>query len=512
MKKGNITWNKKFNVGKTDKYLFGSFLEHLGGCIYGGIYEPDHVSADQNGFRNDVKNLVRELGVTAVRYPGGNFVSGYHWKDGIGTKENRHVRWNLAWQVMESNQVGIAEMAGWLKECGAEMIAAVNLGTGTAEEAAELWEYCNGSVETCWGGERKKDGHEKPFGIKHWCLGNEMDGDWQIMARSAEDYARLAKETAKLIKWRDAEAACIFCGSSTNEKGHGTYGDWDRSVLETAGKYVDYLSLHRYYNYRPQKQLFYPSVENKTDIPYIFRDLNQFIGMAEGLCRFMKEKRHSAKEIYLAFDEWGIISGENAVPGGISQEYAAAQYTLMDAVICGGILCTFLNHADRVKIACQALLVNEGGMIAVQPGGKAIRQTTYYPFYDMVHFGQGVVLQQRAELPFVETDHHGEQEAVVAAAVYREAEKEITVFLANCDPKEDIEMELILQSFGGLAGIEWREMSAELADAGNTFQEEYRVIPKRKKIEDTAGGPVRVILKKHSWNVLRWKVSGDILL
>ncbi len=510
MKKGYLCWNRNYVEGKVDKHLFGSFLEHLGQCVYGGIYEPGHESADENGFRNDVKALIRELGVTAVRYPGGNFVSGYDWKDGIGPRKDRRQTWNLAWQEEESNQVGIAEIALFLEECGAEPIMAVNLSTAGVKEAGELLEYCNKGEDRPYGRLRMEHGYEKPWGIRYWCLGNEMDGPWEIMSRSAEDYAALARETGKLMKWIDPDIQCIFCGSSTNEPGHNSYGEWDRIVLDHAWEQVDYLSLHRYYNYRPDKQLFYHTKEDKTDIPYIFYDMDHFLRMAEGLCEYEKERRHLDKEIFLAFDEWGVVARTGAVPGGVSQQYGYAGYSLLDAVIYGGLLCTLLNHAARVKIACQSMLVNEGGMIAAQPGKKAIRQTIWYPFYDASHFGRGIALKMSGELPTASTAHHGEQTCVAAAAVYREEEGEITVFLANSDLEKEAEIEIRLQDFGNLRAVEWRELYAEDEELGNSFEEEFRVSPVQRELPDITDGRITVVLKKHSWNVLRWKTESTI--
>lgn len=268
MKQARVIYNKDYRIGEIDRRLYSSFVEHLGRCVYQGIYQPGHPTADGNGFREDVKALVRELGVTGLRYPGGNFVSGYDWKDGVGPRENRPVRRDMAWNVLETNQVGINEFAQFAADCGAEVLLAVNLGTGTPMEAAELVEYCNEKENTCWSILRKSHGVKKPHGFRVWYLGNEMDGEWQIHMLKAEEYARKAREAAKMTRWKDPDIELAACGSCTNEAGHKTFGDWDLRVLEECYEYIDYLSLHRYFNYNPQKRLAYPMYDDVSDIPF----------------------------------------------------------------------------------------------------------------------------------------------------------------------------------------------------------------------------------------------------
>lgn len=508
MKKGSIIFDKDYIVGEVDKRLMGSFVEHLGRCVYGGIYEPAHPSADANGFRNDVKELIKELGVTAVRYPGGNFVSGYDWKDGVGPLENRPRRKEMAWNTIETNEVGTNEAAAFLKEMGVDMIMANNLGTGTAKEAGELVDYCNTKEGTYWSELRRMHGVEEAHGFKTWCLGNEMDGEWQIAMHTAEEYARIAKEAAKIVKWIDPSIETVACGTCTNETDHKTFGDWDRIVLEEAYDYIDYLSLHRYFNYDPEKQLFYKMQDNETDIPYFFKDLQNFLDTVISACDFVKGKRRSDKTVNISFDEWGVITDSGAIPGGVHQEYGFANFKELDAVIYGGLLCVFLNNADRVKIACQSLLVNEGGMITTDPNGKAIRQTTFYPFQDVAAYAPGgVTLEQVAVLPTKTTEHHGEQETISVAGIYHKEVKEITIFAINCDMEEEAEIMIDLRAFGDLEGLMWKELYDDDPYAKNTFEDEFRVVPKEKTMDSPVEGKITVVLKKHSWNVLRFKES-----
>lgn len=505
MKEAKVIYDKDFAIGDVDRRMFGSFVEHLGRCVYGGIYEPEHETADANGFRGDVKELMKELGVTHIRYPGGNFVSGYDWKDGVGPKEKRPVRKDMAWNVLETNQVGTNEFAALMKELGIDLTMAVNLGTGTPKDAGELVEYCNVKGGTYWSELRKSHGVEEPYGFKTWCLGNEMDGEWQICMHTAEEYARLCKETAKIVKWMDPKAETIACGSCTNEIGHSTFGDWDRKVLEECYDYIDYLSLHRYFNYNPRKQLAYRMYDTPADIPFFFRDLRNYLDTVISACDFVKGMRRSDKTVNISFDEWGVVTETGAIPGGVDQEYGYASFCEMDAVIYGGLLCTFLNYADRVKIANQSLLVNEGGMITTAPKGKAIRQATFYPFQDAARYARGKALRGSVKLPEKETEHHGMQETVTVACIYEEETGEISVFAMNCDADEDVSLNLALRSFGTLRPVIWRELYSDDPNARNTFEEEFCVVPHERELPEIRDGRIAVVLKKHSWNVLRFQ-------
>lgn len=505
MKRAKVVYDRSFTVGKVDERMYSSFVEHLGRCLYNGIYQPGHPSADENGFREDVKELIRGLGVTGIRYPGGNFVSGYHWRDGVGPRKARLVRKDMAWNVLETNEVGANEFLRFAGQCGAQVYMSVNLGTGTPSEAAELVEYCNVGQGTAVSDLRRSHGVLQPYGIRTWCLGNEMDGEWQIQMHTAQEYARKAKETAKMMKWIDPSIELVACGSCTNEIGHRTFGDWDLRVLEECYEYVEYLSIHRYYNYHPGKQMFYPMNEDAGDIPFIFRDLRDFLDTIISACDFVKGKKRSGKTMYLSFDEWGLIAETGAVPGGQSQSYGFASFGEMDAVIYGGMLCVFLNYADRIRIACQSLLVNEGGMITTLPEGKAIRQTTYYVFQDVAKYGRGTVLRGAADIPERKTTHHGLQETVQTACVYDQESGALTVFAMNCDPEEDVLLELDFRAVGPLKGLGKRELYDDDPWAVNSFDEEFRVTPKECALEDCPDGQARVRLKKHSWNVLRYR-------
>ena len=243
--KARIRLQKDCIISPIDPRVFGSFIEHLGRAVYTGIYEPGHPTADAFGFRGDVEELIRPLHVTQIRYPGGNFLSGYDWRDGIGPKDKRPVRPDMAWSAIEPNQVGTDEFLQWCERIGAQPMMAVNLGTGTPKDAVELLEYCNGDMHTYWADKRRENGREAPYNVKLWCLGNEMDGPWQICSKTATEYGRIACETAKLMKMFDPTIETVACGSSYRTM--PTFGTWEEEVLRQSYPYVDYLSLHQYY-------------------------------------------------------------------------------------------------------------------------------------------------------------------------------------------------------------------------------------------------------------------------
>jgi alpha-N-arabinofuranosidase len=290
-----LTLHKDFIIGEVEKRLFGSFIEHLGRAVYNGIYEPNNPDADEKGFRKDVINLVKELDVSVVRYPGGNFLSGYNWEDGIGDVEKRPVRQELAWLSLEPNKIGINEFADWSRRAGVELMLGVNLGSRGPDDARRLVEYCNFSGGTVLSDLRRKHGVKNPHNIKLWCLGNEMDGHWQICHKTASEYGRIAAEAAKVMRLTDPSIELVVCGSSyTNMP---TFGDWEIEVLNHTYDFVDYISLHTYYENRA------------NDTPnFLARnlDMDRFIKTVANICDFIQAKRHSKKRINLSFDEWNI--------------------------------------------------------------------------------------------------------------------------------------------------------------------------------------------------------------
>ena len=372
MTKVRIILDRDYRIGAIDPRIYSNFVEHLGRCVYGGLYEPTHPTADANGFRGDVKALVRDLRVPMIRYPGGNFVSGFHWEDSVGPRENRPARLDLAWSTTETNEVGLHEFADYCREVGSSVMYAVNLGTRGPEDARNVVEYCNhpgGSALSDW---RIRNGAKEPFGIKTFCLGNEMDGPWQIGSKTAREYGRVANEAAKMMKWVDDSIQVVACGSSGS--GMPTFGDWELTMLNECYDNIDYVSLHRYYG----------NPENNTrDFLASTMDLDAFIKSVAAICDAVRAKKHSKNCVHLSFDEWNVWYHSNQQDDALREQRKWERalplledvYNFEDALLVGLMLITFLKNADRVKIACMAQLCNVIAPIMTRAGGGAWAQT-----------------------------------------------------------------------------------------------------------------------------------------
>lgn len=496
MSKAKIIVDKDYQVAQIDKHLFGSFIEHLGRAVYSGIYEPGHPLADEQGFRTDVLKLVRELGVTIVRYPGGNFVSGYHWVDGIGPREHRPRRLDLAWKSIETNEFGIDEFADWCKKAGTEIMAAVNLGTGTAQDAGNMLEYCNYPSGTYWSDLRIKNGHREPHKIKVWCLGNEMDGPWQICHLEADDYGRKARETAKIMKWIDPDIKLVVTGSSGPLM--PTFPEWDRTVLEYTYEHADHISLHRYYE----------NLGDLDDFLASFVDMDRFIRSVVATADYVKAKTRSHKTMMLSFDEWNVWYQRRVQPHPWEQAPAILEdrYSLLDALVVGGLLITLLNHADRVRIAALAQLVNVIAPVVTERGGKAIRQSTFYPFAMVASHGNGTVLHPLVHCASEGTKSYDSAPMVHTAIVYNEENFELTLFALH---RGNIatELELDFRSFGTLSMVEHQVLDGPDLDAVNDFEHPDLVRNRTETTDSAIAATFTLNLPAYSWNMVRFKVK-----
>ncbi|OUM87326.1 MAG: alpha-N-arabinofuranosidase [Bacillus thermozeamaize] len=493
--------DKDFIIGQVDDRLFGSFIEHLGRAVYGGIYEPGHPSADERGFRRDVLELVKALLVSIVRYPGGNFVSGYDWRDGIGPKEQRKRRLELAWRTIETNQFGMNEFVDWCRAAGAQVMWAVNLGTQGIDEARTAVEYANHPSGTYWSDLRISHGYREPHKIKIWCLGNEMDGPWQIGHKTAEEYGRLALETAKVMKWVDPDIELVACGSSG--QGMPTFAEWEATVLDHTYEHVDYLSLHTYYGNR----------DNDTPL-FLARSLqmDEFIRSVVAICDYVKAKKRSKKTMYLSFDEWNVWYHSNEQdrklePWQIAPPQLEDIYTMEDALVVGCMLISLLKHADRVKIACLAQLVNVIAPIMTENGGKAWAQTIYYPFLHASLYGRGKALVPLVTSPKYDTKEVTDVPYLEAIAIHNEEAGEVTVFAVNRDLERPLPLRVDLRSFGACRVIEHLVLEHEDLKAVNDAQNPNRVKPHNRGNAKADGSNVEAVLGKASWNVIRLKVA-----
>ena len=392
MKKAQVIIDKEYLVGDVDKRLYGSFIEHLGRAVYEGIYQPESPFADENGFRKDTLELVKELNVPIIRYPGGNYVSGFCWEDSVGPKEKRPARVDLAWHVIETNQFGLNEFSDWCKKAGSQVMMAVNLGTRGVEDARNLLEYCNFKGGTKYSDLRKEHGYEEPHNIKTWCLGNEMDGPWQMGHKTAEEYARLAHETGRVMKWLDPSIELVACGSSAS--GMPTFGSWEATLIDECYDTIDYVSMHQYYGNR-----------NNDSANFLASnvDLDQFISNVVAICDYVKGKKHGKKNINISLDEWNVWyhsneADEQLEKWGEHPHQLEDVYNFEDALLVGSMLITMLRHADRVKIGCLAQLVNVIAPIMTSDTG-AWRQTIFYPYLHCSLYGQGTVLNTIVKCP-----------------------------------------------------------------------------------------------------------------
>lgn len=493
MKNAMLHIEKDFTISHTDDRLFSSFLEHLGRAVYGGIYEPGHPKADKDGFRKDVLEFVRELHIDHVRYPGGNFLSGYDWKDGIGPREERPRRLDLAWRTIESNQFGIDEFYDWSRKAGTKIMASVNMGTGTPKEAGQLVEYCNFPGGTYWSNLRAKNGHKDPMNIRLWCIGNEMDGDWQICHLDADDYGKKAREAAKIMKWVDPNVELIVCGSASPNM--PTFPEWDRKVIEYAYDDADYLSMHRYYE----------NPGNNLDFLASFVDMDQFIRTLISTADYVKAEKRGKKDFNFSFDEWNVWYQSQDKPHDWMEAPAILEdsYSLLDALVFAGLGMTLINHADRIKIACLAQLVNVIAPIVTQKNGKAIRQTIFYPFRYLSEYGRGMVLQPVVHTLKTETKY-GETPLLHTCVVQCD-DGTVTVFCLNID-NEEMQVSMNLASYGSLTMIEHLCLDGDDLNAKNTFENPNLVAPRTIIHADGVFSSWNVVLPKQSWNMLRFRI------
>ncbi|MFC8661708.1 alpha-N-arabinofuranosidase [Streptomyces sp. NPDC057199] len=494
-----FTVDPEFAIGEVDPRLYGTFVEHMGRCVYTGIHEPEHPSADAAGFRTDVADLVRELGTGLVRYPGGNFVSGYHWEDGVGPASERPRRLDLAWRSIETNQVGTNEFLTWAKQLGLDPMMAVNLGTRGIDAARALVEYCNQPGGTAWSDLRIKHGVPEPHDVKLWCLGNEMDGPWQTGHKTATEYGRLAAETGKAMRQVDPSIELVACGSSN--AGMPTFGTWEREVLEQTYDEVDYLSLHAYYEELDGDRASFLASGAHMD---------QYIRDVVATADHVRATRRAKKHIRLSFDEWNVwyaarFVGERNLETAETPRLIEDTYSLTDAVVVGSLLITLLRNADRVAIACLAQLVNVIAPIRSEPGGASWRQTIFHPFAQAARFASGKVLRTDITGSRIDTRQHGDVSALDTVVTYEEESGALTVLAVNRGQDQPLRLRAELR--GALSGyrvLEHHVLSDPDPDAVNTEAEPERVTPRTGGgARVTADGALEAELAPVSWHVIR---------
>ncbi|MFA9464579.1 MAG: alpha-N-arabinofuranosidase [Velocimicrobium sp.] len=505
MKQATCFSDKHYTIGEVDDKMYASFTEHLGRSIYSGIYEPEHPGADEDGYRQDVMELVKELNVPLIRYPGGNFVSCYDWHDGIGPKEDRPKRMDYAWASIETNEFGIDEFVRWAKKVGVEPMIAVNLGTGTMKDAGDLVEYCNHPGGTYWSDLRIKNGNREPYNIKYWCLGNEMEGSWQAGHLSAEDYTKKALEAAKIMKWVDPSIKLVACGSSYEML--PTYMEWDRTMLSELYNQVDYLSTHNYSMNAGQ---------GIANFMASYKQLDDHIKNTSRAIEYVKAKNHYKKDIKICLDEWNVwnfqdikLDSLDDLQGLTTFEMTSAgkwetappilqeKYSLLDALVVGGLGITLLNNADVVEIACLAQLINVIAPITTIRNGGIYKQAIYHPFHMLSKYGHGTCMKTLVEAPMYQTSF-GELPIVESALVYNQAADEVRIFALNCDLDESVLLAIDLQGYGNKKVVRHLVLEGDELEQYNTYEDPNQVEMKTLKIESET----TVILPKMSFNVI----------
>ncbi len=490
-------------IAPIDKNLFGSFLEHLGRAIYEGIYDPGSKLADSNGFRKDVMDEVRALGVPIIRYPGGNFVSGYNWLDGIGPKQDRPRVLDKAWNSLNSNQFGTDEFMTWCKAVGTLPLMGLNLGTGTPEQAAALVEYCNVEKGTRWSDLRRKNGIAEPYKVKNWCIGNEMDGPWQIGHMTASEYGIRAADAARQMRYVDPSLNLVACGSSGPLM--PTYLEWDREVLEQCYEYVDALSLHRYIGNTQE--------ETGTDSSkYLAMNLTMDRQIAEtvAVCDLVRGHKRSPKKLWLSFDEWNVwyrARNGDAVNGHAQEAPHLLEevYNLEDALLVGGIINTLLRNADRVKLACLAQLVNVIAPIMTNSNGL-FRQPIFYPYSWGLHMARGAVLNILSESPVYQVPGIGEVPFLDITATFSKENSTVTLFILNRDLSKPHEVDLQWQDAPPARVLSATVLTGTDLKAINSFDSPQRVVPQELPKPSTSGGHSKFEVPPRSYTAIQWSL------
>ena len=495
MEQVKILIQKSFRIGKIDDHMFGSFVEHMGSVVYNGIFEPDHPTADKDGFRGDVLTQVRNLGLSVIRYPGGNYTSGYNWEDTIGPVDKRPNKLDPAWRQIEPNTFGLDEFMNWARQVGADPIMTVNLGTRGVQDAINLIEYTNFSQGTYYSDMRRKNGRQAPYKIKTWCLGNELDGEWQVARKTAQEYGRLAAEAGKAMKSVDPDIKLVAVGSSAPHL--ASYPAWDLDVLKETYDIADYISLHHYIN------------QNGDDLPdYLARaaDVEQQITTVIAACDYVKAVKRSTKTMMLSFDEWNV----HKTPDKIYQEWTTGspydwcRYNMPDALVFGSILLTLLRHADRIKIACQSLLVNTIPLILTEKGGKAWPNPTYWIYQQASLHGRGTVMLSQIVAPTYHTERYGDVLSVDHLAILNESEATATIFLIN-RVDHRLDTEISLDGFKSqLKSVIQQEMHHPDLTVTNTGPDSIALkIEAVRQQPNISGNVVFCELQPYSWTMLQ---------
>ena len=481
--------------------LFGSFLEHLGRAIYEGIYDPASKLSDTNGFRKDLVEEIRKLEVPMIRYPGGNFVSGYHWLDGVGPKEDRPTVLDRAWDSLETNQFGANEFLSWCKLVGTEPLLGLNLGTGTPESAAALVEYCNIEKGTKWSDLRRKHGIAAPYKVTHWCLGNEMDGPWQIGHMHAAEYGTKAADAARQMRYVDPSLKLIACGSSGPTM--PTFLEWDRIVLEECFDYVDAISLHRYFDNTTE------TGGDSSKFLALNLSMEKQIKEVSAVCDYVQGRKRSTKKLWLSFDEWNVWyrarSGSAMDGAGKPAPHLLEEiYNLEDALLVGGLINSLLRNSARVRVGCLAQLVNVIAPIMTNSNGF-YRQTIFYPYSWALKYARGSALEVLLEPgPSYEVSGFGQVPFLDVAGTIDQASSTVTIFIFNRDLATPHQLELNWAAKTASRLLSSFVITGSDLKAVNSFEKPNNIVPREVDKPVTSGNVIKIEVPARSYSIFQW--------
>jgi alpha-L-arabinofuranosidase len=487
-----VTLDNERTIGAISPLLFGGFAEHMGRCVYGGLYDPGSPQADERGFRRDVQAALREMRLSILRYPGGNMLSGYEWRDGVGPKDQRPRRREMAWQSIETNQFGTNEFIDYCRATNIEPMLGVNLGTGTIADAAALVEYCNAPAGTRYADLRAAHGYAEPHNVRYWCVGNEMDGPWQIGHLEADEYARKAREAAKVMRWNDPNLKLILCGSSNTEM--PTYPEWDRVVLETCWEHVDYLSLHYYAtNYE----------DDTASYLAMAAQFEAHLDTLSGLLRYVKAKQRSNHNVFLSWDEWNVWYKDRSGQGGWQEGPPLSEevYNLEDALVVAQWMNVFLRRCDVLQVACLAQVVNTISPLTVH-GELLLRQPTYYPFVLVSNHAAGLALEPNVAAPEYDTKLFGAMPLLDVSASYDEANNRGAVFLVNRSQQEAVATDVVWRGAAPSRVPAIYQLSGSDPKAINTFEQPNVIAPQRLEGVPLRDGRISLQLPPLSFTVV----------
>jgi alpha-N-arabinofuranosidase len=493
-------------IGEVDKHIYGNFVEHLGRCVYGGIYDPGNKLSDKNGFRKDVMAAVKELHPTIVRYPGGNFVSNYNWLDGIGPKSERIPRLELAWGTLETNQFGTNEFIEYAKSIGTDPYFTVNMGTGTIEEARRWVEYCNVKEGPYYAELRKKHGYPEPYNIQYWSLGNEMDGPWQMGHLNAEDYSKKAREAGKLMQ-RTSPGIKLIAAGSSNYRAGADPDHWNQTILTELKDVIDYIALHMYVG-NPDSN-YYHFISTPLVLEQRTKIVKGMISQA-----MQTAARGNRDPIYIAWDEYNVWYRARSGEAARGKRALEEKYNLEDALVIAEFLNAFVRNADVVKMANLAQLVNVIAPIFTNETGM-FKQTIFYPLQLFANNVYGTSLDVFVDCKTYNTEKFflgpGETTTQSKNVPYLDVSAtwqngELILNVVNRNKDEAITADIISQNGAFMGNFSVSEINGPDIKSSNDFNNEIVKTIEKPSIA-ASGNKITYTFPPHSFTMIKGKIQ-----